>query len=254
MEIQKSGTGLAGLIEEPRYRKFGKVGDRGACFKYHFGETMLKQIDVERRLVPAMVSMGSRDRAGDSIKPEAYQLTNYRKNPVVLWVHDYYGLPVGRSIQQEVRPEGLYAVTEFADHALASDVFDLYALDFMRAWSVGIDPLEWTARYESVDGADRFTGYDFTKVDLLEYSPVPVPMHQDALTESIAVDDDRAVPLARALAKGYFQHYRKAIHDVAASPGTPTSADEREILAEIHRTIDLMRVDLELRSMLDRQE
>src|SRR3990172_1080352 len=45
-----------------------------------------------------IASTATIDRQGESIDQAGWMLENYRKNPVILWAHDYYGLPIGKGI------------------------------------------------------------------------------------------------------------------------------------------------------------
>jgi hypothetical protein len=239
-------------LVQHEHRPIITLGDKSILRKYVIADIDTKAIDEERRLVPALISMATPDRAGDRVKAIGWELENYRKNPVVLFAHDYAAPPIARSRETAVRGDALYSLNEFSDQPFALEIFDLYVMGFMSAWSVGFDPLEWKARYENVEGkGDVFVGYDFERQDLLEHSAVPVPMHPDALTINGAQADDRCVALARALRKGYFPIYREKLHLVADPSGTPLPADDRGILAEIDTAIALLRVQAELNAAID---
>src|ERR1700685_2057493 len=42
-----------------------------------------------------IISTADEDRQGDSIDQTKWNLKNFENNPVVLWAHDYYSLPIG---------------------------------------------------------------------------------------------------------------------------------------------------------------
>ena len=42
-----------------------------------------------------VISTADIDRQGESINQAGWDLTNYLKNPIVLWAHDYYTFPIG---------------------------------------------------------------------------------------------------------------------------------------------------------------
>lgn len=149
-----------------------KAGERR--IKQFIGD--LKGIDVEGRTLTAMVSTDSVDRDGDVLVPAGWELENYRKNPVVLWAHDYGRLPIAKTLAIEPWEHGLMAMVQFAEHAFAQDVFQLYVGGFLRAFSVGFMPKEWAPR-----PGEGLRGYLITKAELLEFSAVPVPANQDAL-------------------------------------------------------------------------
>jgi hypothetical protein len=105
-------------------------------------------------------------RDGLEIKAESWELENYRKNPVVLWSHDYWGthLPVGRA---DVNVEGkslIASVTFDPDDEFARAIERKYRNGFLNTVSVG-----WDSRGDTNE--------------LLDISAVPVPGDPDALME-----------------------------------------------------------------------
>ena len=62
-----------------------------------------KEVRRSERSVVATISTRARDRHGDVINPAGVRLDRFRKNPVVLYAHDYAGLPVAKSLWERVR-------------------------------------------------------------------------------------------------------------------------------------------------------
>ena len=59
--------------------------------------------------IRGMASTSDFDRAGDSIKPDAWGkggLNNFKKNPIILFNHDY-DRPIGRATGLDVTDNGL---------------------------------------------------------------------------------------------------------------------------------------------------
>lgn len=137
-----------------------------------FGDTEIK---AERgRVRRFTISTGAVDRDNDTINPRGWQLDAYRKNPVVLWAHDYGSLPLAKALDVRVDGDRLVSVAEFADHAMADTVLRLIDGEFLRATSVGFRPIR------SARNAER-GGTDFMEQELLEFSIVPVPANAEAL-------------------------------------------------------------------------
>ena len=42
-----------------------------------------------------IISTEDTDRSGEIVKQSGWELKNYKNNPIVLWGHDYYSLPIG---------------------------------------------------------------------------------------------------------------------------------------------------------------
>jgi len=101
----------------------------------------------------------------------AWYLENYRRNPVVLWAHDYRALPIGRATVA-TEPGRLVADVTFdqADE-FARLVEQKYRDGYMHAVSVGWDEIE-------IEGRQLY--------DLLDVSAVAVPGDPDALMERAA--------------------------------------------------------------------
>ncbi len=120
-----------------------------------------------------VASTNRKARDGLVIDADAWDLTNYRKSPVVLWSHDYWGErpPIGRALKVWTDDGNLMADVEFdqADE-FAAAIERKYRGGYLNAVSVGWDTLE--------RDADRVT-----KADLLDISAVPIPGDPNALME-----------------------------------------------------------------------
>ena len=109
-------------------------------------------------------------RDGLDLDMQDWLLDNYRKNPVFLWAHDYWGkyLPLGR-VKAEVEGDRLMAEVVFDQNDdFARAVERKYRDGFLHTVSVG-----WN--FVEVDKK--------RKMELLDISGVPVPGDPDALME-----------------------------------------------------------------------
>lgn len=191
------------LMTRREFRKFGDQPDvaRAALLR----QTVTAEVRVLKdeatpdggeRLLEFTVSTDSLDRQGDTIALDGWELANFRRNPVVQWAHDYSLPPVAQAVEVAVRDDALKSTAQFlpedfADHEhvrLADMLWKMYSAvpPFMRATSVGFNPLEWVYPYdEALDAneeTDRgFFDIDFLRQELLEYSLVPVPANAEAL-------------------------------------------------------------------------
>jgi HK97 family phage prohead protease len=121
------------------------------------------------------VSTNDEDRDGDVCVPSGAVLTNYQKNPVVLFGHDYSALPVGSSTSVSVGTNGIVASWRWLENDTFADrVRNAFEQGVLRAASIGFRPLESAARG---DGSGRV----YTKWELLEWSLVPVPANASAV-------------------------------------------------------------------------
>jgi HK97 family phage prohead protease len=139
----------------------------------------IKSGTTSSRQLTYVISTKAPDRENDRVL--GFDLSNYRKNPVVLFAHDYKSLPVGKAVSISQVGDSLISTVEFvpADISpVAQQCYQLAAQGFMRGASIGFRPI-------STPKANELGGYDFANVELLEWSLVPVPAHPDALRRSV---------------------------------------------------------------------
>lgn len=142
---------------------------------------MKKNLQVETEItsegkIKFVLSTGNPDRDRDVIHQNGWELSNYLKNPVVLWAHDYSSLPIAKSTVW-LEDGKLVGEAEFVSkdiYPFAETVKQLYINGFLKATSVGFRALEYTW-----DNDRR--GYNIYKAELLEWSAVPVPANAEAL-------------------------------------------------------------------------
>ena len=138
--------------------------------------------DDSLRIITFDASNETKDRDGEVIKASAWELDNYKKNPVVQFAHKYDEPPVGKSpgiavvngvlkLPVQFPPAGVY---EFADI-----VYNLAKGGYLSAVSVGFIPKEFDRAKKEGDPSRTYT-----KVELLEVSIVPVPSNPDAIVSA----------------------------------------------------------------------
>jgi HK97 family phage prohead protease len=133
-------------------------------------ETGMKRFDF-------VASTDAVDREGDILFPDGWELDNYHENPVILWAHESWTYPIGRSVATKLDNGQLRTTIEFTPADVNPEghrVYKLVEAGFVKAVSVGFQPKEWVWN-------DDHKGYDFTRNELLEISVVPVPANQEAL-------------------------------------------------------------------------
>lgn len=140
--------------------------------------TYAKAIDIEKKTVTAYVSTFGWDRMEERFSKGAWRLDNYRKNPVVLWAHDQYNGPIGKTLSLTEDESGLLADIQFDDQSEdAMRIFSLYVRGYLNAFSVGFIPFK--LQIEQMDPEKK--GIVWTDAELLEYSAVSVPANPGAL-------------------------------------------------------------------------
>ena len=143
--------------------------------------------EVGERVLEMAGSTEDKDRMGDVIKAKGWKLKEFKKNPVILWAHNYNEPPIGRATNVWIDKETnkLMFNVEFADpetYEFADTIFKLYKGGFLHATSVGFIPLQWEGKDEDDENSrPKFEGNIFTSQELLELSAVPVPANANAL-------------------------------------------------------------------------
>ena len=181
----------------------------------------IKDIDLAAQELTMVVSTEAVDREGDIIEAAGWELGAYRKNPVVLFGHQYNQPAVGRAGWIDVMDKALVARVQFAPTPFGQELWMLYSQGYMRASSVGFipkdtepieEPDEEGAEEQGSGGAREQGGKGareqgsspasgicegaeekgfwgptrFKRQELLEFSLVPVPANPEALVAAKA--------------------------------------------------------------------
>ncbi len=111
------------------------------------------------------------DRDGESILIEGWDFENYKKNPIILFGHNYWDINAIVGAATDIKIEGQQVVISgvFADTEAGQHLRKLYDDGIVRTVSVGFIPKERK-------------GNVITKAELLELSFVPVPANPEALS------------------------------------------------------------------------
>jgi HK97 family phage major capsid protein len=161
----------------------------------------VRKAKEENGTFDVIVSTEDVDRAGEIVRQDGWDLTNYKNNPVVLWGHDYYNMPIGictetyKTTVRGVPALGAKGVFFPADiNPLAQQVRRMYEYGLKTGYnvgcttSVGFIPKEF----------DHDSGNVITKAELLEFSFVPVPANEGvgpAEGRALTVDEARTLGL-----------------------------------------------------------
>ncbi len=155
---------------------------------------------AERAILDFAASDETLDRCHERISAAGWRLDAYRRNPIFQNAHQYGDIlfTLGQALLTEVRESGgrrfLFQRVEFATavHPVARIAYGLYRHGFLRAVSVGFEPIRWE---EGAPGAACRRAY--LEQELLEVSAVGLPANPNALalafkSGALAPDDLRA--------------------------------------------------------------
>lgn len=144
--------------------------------------------------VEFVVSTGDIDAHGERINVDGIDLKDFKKNPVVLWGHDGYNLPVAKATKVWKEGGKLMARAQFyMKDDFAAKVYNYIVDGFLNAVSIGGMVQEW--------GNDGIT---ISKLLMKEFSVVSIPANQNALVSAKSLDGNQKAEL-NALAKGYMR-------------------------------------------------
>ena len=173
-QVEADRPKLFAFLDKAGYRR---QGDLVFLTPVHPSITVERH-DTEKAAVATVVT---ETRETLAFAPSGYSLDRFRKNPVVLYNHDYEGLPVARSLWERVRdgdngPEMIAKPQFHMDTELSRQVWRLIVDGGLCSWELGVIPETWEKSGE---------GYYVTKWAVLEYSVVPRPEDMPALREDV---------------------------------------------------------------------
>jgi HK97 family phage prohead protease len=176
--------------------------------KQEFKSASFVVSNVQDRHAIFIASSEDKDRYGDIIRVNGWDLTNYKANPIVLFGHQSRNLPIG-SAKAWIEGTQLFADVEFAAkevYDFADSVYKLVKAGFLNAVSVGFQPTKMPNEIKDPDTNKWTGGYEFIAQELLELSVVPVPALPGALAIARSFDIDE-------------QHVLRAMPDIANVDG-----------------------------------
>jgi hypothetical protein len=177
------------------------------------------------------------DRAGEIVRQSGWDLTNYKNNPIVLWGHDYYSLPIGVCVETYITEyrgvpalgaRGVFYPEDI--NPLAQQVRRMYdygvktGLGVGCTTSVGFIPREFEPDNRSV----------ITRAELLEFSFVPVPANQGvgpAEGRALTFDEAKELQLDVAGLKVKGLEFVEAEKKEEEPPASPEDKSEEEEIA-----------------------
>ena len=170
-----------------------RQGSPGLCS----GGIVVKSLDVdsEKRTMDGVISTEAVDRDREVVVARGLDFTEYRKNPVVLFMHDAYS-PIGKcasgpTLRRRNKVTEVVATTEFAETKLAEEVFGLVNGGFVRGISIGMNPSTMERTPPSPVEIRKKPYWSEARAvirsaEIIEYSFVSIPANADALTEAVS--------------------------------------------------------------------
>jgi HK97 family phage prohead protease len=140
----------------------------------------IEQLDEGAKSFIAVASTEDEDRDKDIIRQDGWDLKNFKKNPMVPWSHDYWGIPIAKSLKtwvDKTTKKLLFKPQFDEDDDTSMKIFNKYRKGFLKSFSVGFRGLKFEYRNED---DPWFGGMEFLQQELLEISAVTVPANPNA--------------------------------------------------------------------------
>jgi HK97 family phage prohead protease len=170
------------------YKRFGKdQPELSKSITREVGERVDVLMNIDQSTVKALadgsfsatVTTSDVDRMGESIDTSGINTKTYMNNPVVLYGHDYQGLPIGKTLKLSTSKDPatgiknkLSATFQLAinEYPFAATVAAMIKGGYLNAVSIGGIVKQWDPTFTKIE-----------QMEMVEFSVVPVPANPNAL-------------------------------------------------------------------------
>lgn len=135
-----------------------------------FFKSKATSLDEAKYQATFVISDESVDRQGEVIKQNGWDFENFLKNPVILFGHDSYDLPIGKGVKLWTEGTKTYLTIEFA-----AAIYD----KAMTIWNMVKNGILNTVSVGFIN--EEYDNNELTKNELLEVSIVPIPANPNAI-------------------------------------------------------------------------
>lgn len=152
----------------------------------------LSDDDYSDIVATAIISNERVDSYDSTLNVEGWETNDHNRNPVVLFAHASWELPVARDLGKfvDLSRRAFIATCRFVSKKLGEQESKCglwVNAGLLNATSVGFEPLEWEVAEDRDDGSSWWVPIDFLRQLLREWSWVPVPANADCLVDARAV-------------------------------------------------------------------
>jgi len=195
----------------------------------------VKEFSEKDLTVTHFISTEKKDRGGDIMRVDGMKI---RGRPVVLLAHGYSEMgqePVAKPLSIKKGEfkgnKGIVAKTQFYPDEIGRRLWEKTTQGYMPNWSIGFIPLKKIVIPNK--DPEGWAGRDITEWELLEYSPVGVPMNPDAQTP----DKSAEMSWFKFIEGGDLTSEYKALDSFNVDDRSLGSDDDEEILEESAKII-----------------
>lgn len=137
--------------------------------------------DLGEGILEAIITTSTKDRHGEEIVTSGISTENYMaNNPIVLYGHDYYGLPIGKTLKLIHQKNKIKAQFQLAidEYPFAKTVNNMIQGGYLNTVSIGGIVKKWSEDYRTIE-----------EMEMVEFSVVPIPANEQAVITSRAFED-----------------------------------------------------------------
>ena len=142
---------------------------------------IVKASETEDRVLEILASDDTIDSYNEILTHDGWDLKRYKKNPVIMWAHNYNIPPIAKTVWMKADKEkGLLGKIKFPSEGVspfADTIYKMYKEKFLNAFSVGF----YGTGVIPKNPGDPVL---ITKKELLEISAVPIPANPNALQQN----------------------------------------------------------------------
>lgn len=193
--------------------------------------------------VDVIVSTGDIDSYGEKINVDGIDLTDFKKNNVILWAHDGFNLPIGTATKVWKDSGQLMARAKFyLKDDFPRKVYQYVVDGIVKAVSIGGTVEEW--------GADGIT---IAKMKMKEFSFVPIGANSKAVVVNKSANAELN-SLARAYARKVFvSDETELMTSIKTLKGLVAALEELAVTSETKEDKASVRVVLRQAQVVDSQ-
>ena len=199
--------------------------------KRSMADFKIKKSTAARGLtIEGFANKAVKDRIGDLIPGKAWDLENFKKNPIIFFNHDR-NLPIGKAIKVDATDDGLKMKVKLSksNEAPIPYIRDMVKEGIVKTFSVGFD--DHGTFQKNDDGVNVPE-----RAELLETSVVTLPMNQDS-------DFDISKGLSKATSTWKTKSYHEAKTDVLKLKGALVSCMVQDAVEDLMKDVNFDKDD-----------
>lgn len=216
-----------------------EVEDKSEVVKREAGEHVKLKLTFDKETVKAaeqegtgileaIITTSASDRHNENIVTEGIDTSNYMKNPVVLYGHDYFGLPIGKTLKLTQMKNKIKAQFQLAieEYDFAKTVYQMVSSGYLNAVSIGGVVRKWSEDYRTIE-----------QMEMLEFSLVSIPANADAMITQRSFEAAAGKSL-ETVAKEFEEFSHRTVVDKLKGMGNDDISQSIKVLKTLLATLE----------------